>query len=258
MLLVIDIGNTDVVFGVFKEKTLIGTWRVSSDLDKTSDEYGILLTHLLQTQGISALSIKKAIISSVVPPLTSVFQEMSLKYFSTDPILVTSKLMTGLTIQYTHPEEIGSDRIVNAAAAYALYGGPVIIVDLGTATTFCIVLQKGEYLGGAIAPGLSLSAKALFSHTAKLPKIDIVKPPNVIGKDTSMSMQSGLFFGYVGLINEIVNRIHQEIGSKSLVVATGGLAGLIGPDCETISKIHPTLTLEGLMIIYSKNTNVDT
>ncbi len=258
MLLAIDIGNTDVAFGVFRDKTLIGTWRIASDLSKRPDEYGILVTHLLRMKEIPRAAIKRIIVSSVVPPLSPVFQQMATLYFAIDPMFVTSDLETGLTIHYTHPEEVGSDRIVNAVAAYKRYGGPVVIVDLGTATTFCVVTEKGEYLGGAIAPGLALSAETLFNHTAKLPKIALAKPMNIIGKNTSMSMQSGVFFGYIGLINEIVHRIHREIGSKSLVVATGGLAAWIGPECRTISKIFPTLTLEGLMIIYEKNQSVDT
>ncbi len=253
MLLAIDIGNTDLVFGLFEEKKLIETWRIASDTRKTADEYGILLCGLLQYKGQAPASIDQVILSSVVPPLTPIFQTLSKKYFSKEPMVVTADLKTGLTIKYTRPEEVGSDRIVNAAAAYRLYGGPLVIVDLGTATTFCAVTQKGEYLGGAIAPGMALSADALFKRTAKLPKIEVAKPESVIGKDTVQSMQSGLFFGYIGLINEIVDRIQQEIGSEAQVLATGGLAGLIAPECRSISLVLPTLTLEGLMIIYHLN-----
>ncbi|MFQ5596924.1 MAG: type III pantothenate kinase [Nitrospiria bacterium] len=253
MLLAIDVGNTDIVFGVFQGQHLIGTWRVSSNLRKTSDEYGVLIRQILNTKTISPASVNGVIISSVVPPLTSVFQEMSVKHFSIKPMIVSESIDTGLRIEYAHPEEIGSDRIVNAAAAYHLYGGPALIIDLGTATTFCVVTEKGAYKGGAIAPGMMLSAEALYKHTAKLPKIQIAKPNRVIGNDTAMSMQSGIFFGYIGLIDEIVRRIHREIDRETLVVATGGLADLVAPECRTVSKIRSTLTLEGLMIIYNMN-----
>lgn len=253
MLLVIDVGNTNVVFGIFDGKKLIGEWRVATHLHKTADEYGILLIDLLQAQKISVPRVKGAILSSVVPPLTPVFQEMTRKYFSLETMVVTHSLKTGLRIQYDQPKEIGADRIVNAAAAYQLYGGPVVIVDFGTATTFCVVSESGDYLGGAIAPGLVISADALFSRAAKLPRVELIKPKRIIGRDTVSSMQSGMIFGYVGLVNEIVHRIHQEIGTEALVVATGGLSSLIAPECNAILKIRPTLTLEGLMIIYDLN-----
>ncbi len=253
MLLVCDIGNTEIVFGLFKESASIGQWRISTDLHKTSDEYGILLTHLLESQMEPVSQINGVIFSSVVPPLTPVFQSMIEEYFAILPMIVSEKLKTGLTIRYENPKEVGSDRIVNAAAAYNFYGGPLVIVDLGTATTFCVVSEGGDYLGGAIAPGLILSIEALFSRTAKLPRIELAKPDNVIGKDTTASMQSGSFFGYVGLINEIVQRIHAELGVEARVIATGGLSELIAPECKTITTIRPTLTLEGLMIIYSMN-----
>ncbi len=255
MLLVIDIGNSDVVFGIFKGKSLVGTWRIASDLHKSSDEYGILLCSLLKGREISAEQITGVILSSVVPALTPLFQEMSQRYFDRNPMTVSDVLKTGLTIQYKHPKEVGSDRIVNAAAAYHLYGGPVLIVDLGTATTFCVVSETGAYLGGAIAPGMALSAEALVQRAAKLPEVALKRPTQVIGSDTVGSMQSGIFFGTVGLINEIVERIHLEIGGKTLVVATGGLAELVAGDCKSISKIRPTLTLEGLMIIYGMNAS---
>jgi type III pantothenate kinase len=253
MLLVIDIGNTHVVFGVFKNEKLVGEWRIATHLHKTSDEYGILFTDLLNSGKVAASKIKGAILSSVVPPLTSIFQEMTERYFSLKAIVVTHAVKTGLKIQYDHPKEVGADRIVNAVAAYHFYGGPVIIVDFGTATTFCVVSDKGEYLGGAIAPGLMISADALFSRAAKLPRVELSKPKSVIGKDTVTSMQSGMIFGYVGLVNEIVNRIQEEIGREALVVATGGLSRLIASECKTISKVRPALTLEGLMIIYNLN-----
>lgn len=256
MLLVIDIGNSDIVFGLFNAEALIGQWRIRTNLHKTADEYGILMTQLLAYPAGFHARVKGVIISSVVPPLTTIFQEMSNKYFQATPMVVTEAVKTGLIIRYDHPAEVGSDRIVNAAAAYALCGGPIIIVDLGTATTFCVVTEKGEYLGGAIAPGMALSAEALFRHTAKLPRVELKKPDCVIGSDTTTSMQSGVIFGYIGLINEIVTRLQDEIGTKCRVIATGGLANLIAPECKAISLVRSTLTLEGLMIIYRMNTEV--
>lgn len=253
LLLVIDVGNTNVVFGIFEEKRLLGEWRVATHFQKTADEYGILLIDLLQEQKISAARVKGAILSSVVPPLTPVLQEMARKYFSQEAMVVTHDLKTGLRIRYDNPKEVGADRIVNAAAAYHLYGGPLIIVDFGTATTFCVVSEGGDYLGGAIAPGLTISAEALFARASKLPRVELIKPKGVIGRDTVSSMQSGMIFGYAGLVNEIVGRIEQEIGEKAQVVATGGLSRLIAPECATIQKVRPTLTLEGLMIIYNMN-----
>src|SRR3989338_953369 len=242
MLLVIDIGNTTVVFGVFKKGRLIGEWRIATRHHKTSDEYGILLLDLLNAQKVPYSKIDGAILSSVVPPLTPVFQEMTEKYFGQETMVVSHTLKTGLKIEYENPKEVGADRIVNAAAAYHLYGGPVIIVDFGTATTFCVVSKKGGYLGGAIAPGLMISAEALFTRAAKLPRVELVKPKNVIGKDTISSMQSGMIFGYIGLVDEIIRRIMGELGQKPLVVATGGLSRRIGSECAAISKIRPTLT----------------
>ena len=253
MLLVIDIGNTHVVFGIFKNEKWVGEWRIATHLHKTSDEYGILFTDLLNSGKVTPSKIKGAILSSVVPPLTPIFQEMTEKYFLLKAMVVTHDLKTGLKIRYDHPKEVGADRIVNAVAAYHFFGGPVIIVDFGTATTFCVVSEKGEYLGGAIAPGLMISADALFSRAAKLPRVELVKPKSVIGKDTVTSMQSGMIFGYVGLVNEIVRRIQEEIGREALVVATGGLSRLIASECKAISKVRPTLTLEGLMIIFKMN-----
>ena len=258
MLLVIDIGNSDIVFGCFEGEVLRGQWRIRTNLHKTADEYGVLMRQLLDCVrpsplGSKPLRVSGVIISSVVPPLTAVFQAVSYRYFQATAMLVTKSLKTGLTICYAHPEELGSDRIVNAAAAYARYGGPLIIVDLGTATTFCAITQKGEYLGGAIAPGLALSAEALFCHAAKLPEVALKKPDSIIGNDTTTSMQSGLLFGHIGLINEIVSRLQDETGAKGQVIATGGLASLVAPNCKSVTRLHPTLTLEGLMLIYKMN-----
>jgi type III pantothenate kinase len=253
MLLAIDIGNTNVVSGVFEKETLVADWRIGTDLAKTTDEYGILLLDLLRVKNIQPDRIDGVILSSVVPPLTMIFEEISERYFNRLPLTVSCELNTGLSLRYDNPREIGSDRIVNAAAAYRFYGGPLIIVDFGTATTFCTVTAQGEYLGGAIAPGLRISAEALFSRTAKLPKVELARPKSVIGRDTVTSMQAGLIFGYAGLVDAIVDRMQRELGLDCLVLATGGLAGLIATETRTIREVRPNLTLEGLAFLYSMN-----
>jgi type III pantothenate kinase len=252
-LLAIDIGNTNIVCGVFQEDKLLDDWRVGTDLAKTADEYGALLFELFSMTGISREGLEAVILSSVVPPLTPVFEELGEKYFQLRPLVVSAELETGLTLRYDNPHEIGSDRIVNAAAAFLRYGGPLIVVDFGTATTFCVVTAEGEYLGGAIAPGLRISAEALFHRAAKLPKVELTRPKSVIGRDTVTSMQSGLLFGYAGLVDEIVRRIQTELGRECLVVATGGLAGHIAPESRTIREVRPNLTLEGLALLHRLN-----
>ena len=255
MLLAIDIGNTNIVLGVFKGRQLKGEWRIATSLSRTTDEYGILLLDLFFAQKLAAKDIIGIVISSVVPPLTPVFEEMGRKYFGRSPMVVTHESKTGLRIRYEQPKDVGADRIVNAAAAFTLYGGPLIIVDFGTATTFCAVSKQGDYLGGAIAPGLMISAEALFARAAKLPKAELLKPKNVICQDTVSSMQAGIIIGYVGLVDELVTRMKQELGGKPFVVATGGLAGLIAPESKTIQKVHSSLTLEGLRIIYQNHSS---
>jgi type III pantothenate kinase len=253
MLLAIDIGNTNIVWGVFDGDKLLADWRVGTDHAKTTDEYAILLLDLLRVEGISPERVKGVILSSVVPPLTPLFEELSETYFHCLPLIVSTEMETGLTIKYINPQEVGSDRIVNAAAAYRRYGGPIIIVDFGTATTFCAVTAGGEYLGGAIAPGLRISAEALYARTAKLPKIELARPKSAIGQDTVTSMQAGLIFGYAGLVDELVRRIQHELGRECVVLATGGLAGLIAPESQTIREIRPHLTLEGLALLWALN-----
>ena len=253
MLLAIDIGNTNIVWGIFDGPKLLVDWRVGTDHAKTTDEYAILLLDLLRVEGISPERINGVILSSVVPPLTPLFEELSETYLHCLPLIVSVELDTGLTIKYLNPREVGSDRIVNAAAAYRQYGGPIIIVDFGTATTFCVVTAKGEYLGGAIAPGLRISAEALYARAAKLPKIELIRPKSAIGQDTVTSMQSGLVFGYAGLVDELVRRIQQELGRECFVLATGGLAGLIAPESRTIREVRPNLTLEGLALLSALN-----
>jgi type III pantothenate kinase len=257
MLLAIDIGNSQTVFGLFDDTTLLCQYRIATKLHKTADEYGLLIKNLLAERLPAPIS--GAILSSVVPSLTSVFEETIRTYFSVTPITVTDQIVTGITIRYNHPEEVGADRIVNAAAAFHLFGGshasppaPLIVVDFGTATTFDVVSEEGNYLGGAIAPGLVVSSEALFSHTAKLPLVELRPPKNVIGKETAESIRSGLVFGHVGLVNEMVHRVTLELNKTPTVIATGGLAHLIAPLCKVISIVRPTLTLEGLMIIYKK------
>ena len=252
MLLAIDIGNTNVVWGIYEGRTLKGHWRLATEASKTADEYGILFVNILEQSGIGAGQISDAIMSSVVPSLTAVFDEMVETYFKRTPLIVSSDLDMGLQIAYPNPREIGSDRLVNAAAAYARYKTCLIIVDFGTATTFCAISRHGEYLGGAIAPGLGIASEALFTRTAKLPKVDLTRPKTVIGKDTIGSMQSGLVFGYAGLVDELVSRMQIELGQKAMVIATGGLASLLAPESRTIQEVRPFLTLEGLELIYRK------
>lgn len=254
-LLAIDIGNSNVVWGVFDNERLIADWRLGTDPAKTVDEYGILLLDLLGIKGINPESLDAVILSSVVPPLTALFEELAEKYLHHLPLTVSSELKTGLTLRYDNPEEIGTDRIVNAAAAYRRYGGPIIIVDFGTATTFCVVTEKGEYLGGAIAPGLRISAEALYARAAKLPKVELTRPKSIIGQDTTSSIQAGLIFGYAGLVDAVVGRIQKELGRDCFVLATGGLAGLIAADSQSIREVRPNLTLEGLALVYKLNAS---
>ena len=252
MLLAIDIGNSNVVWGIFENQTLKQHWRLHTEPARTSDEYGASFNGLLRASGIGPNQVTGVILSSVVPSLTPAFEQMSEALFHHKPLVVSSDLDTGLKLSYTNPRELGSDRLVNAAAAYARYKSALIIIDLGTATTFCAVTQAGEYLGGVIAPGLSIAADALFSRTAKLPKVDLVRPKTVIGKDTTSSIQSGLIFGHAGLVDEIVVRMQQELGQAARVIATGGLSSIIAPESRTIQEVRPFLTLEGLEWLYRR------
>lgn len=253
MILVIDVGNTHTVIGVYKEEKLLGYWRISTDLNKTEDEYGMLVKNLLSNSNLSLSDIKSVVISCVIPPVSWILKKMSIDYFKVSALVVGPGIKTGICIKTDNPKEVGADRIVNAIAAYKLHGGPVIIVDFGTATTFCAVDKEGVYLGGAIAPGLEISAEALFEKTAKLPKIELIKPKHSIGSNTITAMQSGIFFGYLGLTNELIRRFKRELGEDSVVVATGGQAELIGSESKLIDKINPLLTLEGLRLIYEMN-----
>ncbi|AZR74669.1 pantothenate kinase [Anoxybacter fermentans] len=253
MVLVIDVGNTNTVLGVYRGDELIAYWRVASDRQKTSDEYGILFYSLLSHKGINTKDIRRIIISSVVPPLVTTLEKVCQNYFNIQPHVVGPGTKTGMNIKMDNPKEVGADRIVNAVAAYHLYGGPVIIVDFGTATTFCAVNSKGDYLGGAIAPGVGIATEALFARASKLPRIELVKPKRVIGKNTIEGMQAGIIYGFVGQVDGVVRRMQKELGEKAKVVATGGLSSLIGPESETIEIINPLLTLQGLLIIDKMN-----
>ncbi|MBI5042562.1 MAG: type III pantothenate kinase [Nitrospirae bacterium] len=254
MLLAVDIGNTNIVLGVYNGKKLSHHWRIDTDRHKTADEYRMLIKSLLDLDELGLKKIKSVIISCVVPPLLTVFEEISKNYLNVRPIIVNHKTKTGIKICYKNPSEVGADRIVNAVAAYHEFGGPVIIIDFGTATTFCVVSSKGEYLGGVIVPGITISAEALFEKAAKLPAVELIKPKSVIGKDTISSMQSGIIYGYAGMVDAIVERIKKETGYKNpMIVATGGLSGLIAPETKSIKKIMPLLTLDGLRLIYERN-----
>lgn len=254
MLLVFDIGNTNMVLGVYKDKELICNFRIGTDKSKTSDEYGVIIRQLFDYEGISLKNIEDVIISSVVPEVMHSLENFSFKYCAKEPIIVGPGVKTGINIKYENPQQVGADRIVNAVAGYEKYGGPLILIDFGTATTFCAVSQKGEYLGGAISPGIKISSEALFQRASKLHKVEIAKPKGAIGKNTTWAMQSGIVFGYAGLVDNIVAMMKEELGSDDLnVVATGGLAPLICAETKTVKIVDKFLTLEGLRIIYERN-----
>ena len=255
MFLAIDIGNTNTVLGVFNGEALGAHFRIMTRPERTVDEYGVLLLSLLREGGIDPSLFDGIAISSVVPPLTPTFQEVARDRFGRDPLMVEPGVKTGMPILYENPHEVGADRIVNGVAAFARYGGPAIVIDFGTATTFDAITAKGEYLGGVIAPGLGISAEALFERAARLPRVDIKRPPRVVGRNTVNSMQSGLYFGYVGMVEGIVRRIRAEVGEELKVIATGGLARAFEEDLPIVSAFDEHLTLHGLRLIYEKNTD---
>ncbi len=256
MLLVIDVGNTNTVLGLFDEDRLLHDWRIRTEIDHTVDEYGVLIYNLYQSSRMKANEIKAVtaiIISCVVPPMLNILEPLCIKYFNIKPLIVGPGIKTGMPIFYDNPKEVGADRIVNAVAAYDKYRKESIIVDFGTATTFDYVSPKGEYMGGCIAPGIVISIEALFERASKLPRVEFSKPKTVITKDTVSAMQAGIMFGYAGLVDGIVTRMKKEVKTKPLVIATGGLARVIAPETNTIDKIEEMLTLDGLRIIYNLN-----
>lgn len=253
VILAIDVGNTHIVAGLFEDDKLKYHWRVATDPRKTEDEYGLIFTSMLAYNNLRKSDVGGAIIASVVPPLTPTLEKSVEKYFSVKPLIVGPGIRTGVNIRYDNPKEVGPDRIVNAAAAYRKYGGPAIVVDFGTATTFDAISVEGDYLGGAIAPGIITSVEALFEKTARLPRIELARPETTIGKTTVTSMQSGIIFGFAGQADAIIERMSKELGDKPYVVATGGLAQLVFPECKNINSLDPFLTLDGLYYIYQKN-----
>jgi type III pantothenate kinase len=256
MLLVIDVGNTNTVLGLYDGENLIHDWRIRTVVDHTIDEYGMLIYNLYKTSRISSRRvIKDIIISCVVPPMLNILEPLCQKYFNVRPLIVGPGVKTGMPIFYDNPKEVGADRIVNAVAGYEKYRQDLIIVDFGTATTFDYVSKKGEYMGGCIAPGIMISSEALFERAAKLPRVELSKPRSVVGKDTVSSMQAGIMYGYAGLVDGICGRIKAEVKSDPLVVGTGGLARIVAPETKSITVVDDMLTLEGLRIIYLRNTS---
>lgn len=253
MILVIDVGNTNIVLGLYDGKNLLHDWRLSTNRSSTADEYGMTMYNLFQHAGIKLDQVEGVIISSVVPPLMFVLEQLCLKYVKKAPLIVGPGVKTGLNIRYENPREVGADRIVNAVAAIEMYGSPVIVVDFGTATTFDYIDEAGQYIGGAVAPGIGISTEALYQRAAKLPRIELVKPKSVVGRNTVASMQAGIIFGFAGQVDGIVDRIREEFGTNPKVVATGGLAELISKESRTIETTNQLLTLQGLRIIYERN-----
>jgi type III pantothenate kinase len=253
MLLVIDVGNTNTVVGLYDGQTLVHNWRITTDKGRTGDEYALLLHELLRLANVSFDRIGDVMMSSVVPPTQHAIETLCIKYIGRPPYVVGPGIKTGMPILYDNPREVGADRIVNAVAAFARWQRSLIVVDFGTATTFDYVTAKGQYQGGAIAPGLKISADALFEKASKLPRVEVARPPAVVAKNTVNSIQSGLFYGYVGLVDGIVGRMKKETRDDSLVIATGGLAVLMANETQTIDEVDPDLTLEGLRILYLRN-----
>jgi type III pantothenate kinase len=253
MLLTIDIGNTNITLGLYGGDGLGPRWRLATDHQRMADEYGIMLISLFQHAGVAPGEVHGIALASVVPPLTSTFVQACEKYLGQAPFVVDAGVKTGVRVKYDDPKAVGADRVVDAAAVQKLYGGPACVVDLGTGTTFDAISTEGEYLGGAIAPGIGIAAEALFQRTAKLPKVDLVRPPAAIGRNTVHAIQSGLLFGYVGLVEGMVARFRAELGPAMKVIATGGLASLIAQETRCIDIIAPWLTLDGLKIVWELN-----
>ena len=253
MLLAIDVGNTNITLGIYDGEALGPRWRLATVHERMADEYGLQLIGLIQHVGFRPESVTAAAMASVVPPLTGTWVQVCKTYLNIDPLVVETGVKTGVRVRYDDPKQVGADRIVDAAAVQKLYGGPACIVDFGTATTFDAISEKGDYLGGAIAPGINIAADALFRRAAKLPRVDIARPPSPIGTNTVHSMQSGLLYGYVGLVEGMVARFRNELGANMKVIGTGGLAELIAQETNVIQIIAPWLTLDGLKIVYELN-----
>ena len=253
MLFCIDLGNTNITLGLYEGDDLRGHWRVSTDHHRMPDEYGILMVSVLGHAGFGPADVTGICMCSVVPPLTGVLDESCRAYFGRAPLIIDANVKTDVTIRYDNPLEVGADRVVDAAAVFKLYGAPACIVDFGTATTFDAISREGDYLGGAIAPGIGIAAEALFSRTSKLPRIDLVRPPGAIGRNTVHSMQAGLLFGYVGLVEGMVARFRRELGDDMRVIGTGGLVEIIARETDVIQEIDPWLTLRGLRILWDLN-----
>jgi len=257
MLLAIDIGNTNIVLGVFEDAALGRSWRLATARDRTADELGLMVSDLLERGKIALATIDGVVLASVVPQLTGPVIEMSNRYLGLTPLNVEAGVDIGMPNLYAHPSEVGADRLVNGVAAYEAYGRergvPLVVLDFGTATTFDAISAKGEYLGGVICPGIQISADALFQRAARLPRIDVRKPANVIGRTTVTSMQSGLFFGYVAMVEGLVSRLRRELGGSAFCVATGGLADVIAPETNVVDAVDRDLTLHGLRIVWERN-----
>jgi type III pantothenate kinase len=253
MLLTIDIGNTNITLGVYDGETLGPRWRLATDHNRMPDEYGITMLNLFQHAGVTAGDIHGICLASVVPPLTGTFEQACEKYVGRAPLVVDAGVKTGVRVKYDDPKQVGADRVVDAAAVHQLYGGPACSVDFGTATTFDAISEEGDYLGGAIAPGIGIAADALFQRAAKLPRVDLHRPPTAIGRNTVNSIQSGLLFGYVGLVEGMVARFREELGPKMKVIGTGGLAEVIAKETRVIEIVAPWLTLDGLKIVWALN-----
>ena len=257
MLLAIDLGNTNIVLGVFDGTRLVATWRLATMRERTADELGLLVELLLAKSGIANGAVRAVVLASVVPPLTATVEEMATRSFGLGTLTIEPGLNAGMPIRCENPREVGADRVVNAVAAHAQFGAPqnrpVIIVDLGTATTLDAVSAAGEYLGGAICPGVQMSADALFQRAARLPRVAVRKPARAIGRNTVDAMESGLFFGYVGMVESLIRRIRDELGGDALCIATGGLAGAIAAESALIDSVEPDLTLQGLRIVWERN-----
>lgn len=253
MLLTIDIGNTNITLGLYEGKELGPRWRLATAYDHMPDEYGLQLYGLLQHSGHTPESVHGICLASVVPPITSKIIEACRQYIRQEPLVVDAGVKTGVRVRYEDPRAVGADRVVDAVAVLNLYGAPACVVDFGTATTFDAIAENGDYLGGAIAPGIGIAADALFQRTSKLPRVDLQKPPSVIGRNTVHSIQSGLLYGYVGLVEGMVARFRQELGPDMKVIATGGLADIVAQETTSIQIVAPWLTLDGLRIVWDMN-----